>query len=52
MPAIALVAVRALDKDGGVAQTLGKHLSANIVKADTFADVATGLLHYWIPVHV
>lgn len=52
MPAITLVAVRALDKDGRIAQTLGKHLSANIIEADTFADVATGLLHYRIPVHV
>lgn len=32
MPAVTLVAVGALDKDGAVAETLGKHLSPNVVQ--------------------
>lgn len=34
VPAVTLVAVRALDKDGAVAETLGKHLSPDVVEPD------------------
>ena len=35
MPAIALVAVGTLDKDGTVTETLCKHLSPNVVQPHT-----------------
>lgn len=35
MPAVSLVAVRTLDKDGTVTKTLCKHLSANVVQPHT-----------------
>lgn len=32
MPAVTLVAIGALDKDGAVTETLGKHLSPNVIQ--------------------
>lgn len=31
MPTVALVTVGALDKNGAIAETLGKHLSSNVI---------------------
>lgn len=52
MPAIALIAVGALDEYGRVGQTLGKHLSTDVIQTDTFADVSSRLFHGCIAVHV
>lgn len=52
MPAVTLVAVGALDEDGRIAEALGKNLAANVIKSNALADVAPGLLHHGIPIHV
>lgn len=52
MPTIALVAVGALDEDGRVAEAFGENLAANIVKADTLADVTPRLLYHGIPINI
>lgn len=40
VPAIALVTVGALDKDGAVAETLSKHFSSNVVQPYSTADMS------------
>ena len=52
MPAVALVTIRRLDEDGRVAEALGKHLAANVVQSDAFADVPARLLDDRVAVHV
>lgn len=52
MPTVAWITVRTLHKDAGVAETFGKHLAADVVQADTFADVPSRLFHYLVSVHV
>ena len=52
MPSKSLVAIRRLNKDGGLGQALGEHLAADVVKPDPFADVFPGLLDHRVPVHV
>lgn len=37
VPAVALVTVGALDKDGAVAKTLSKHFSADVIQSHTTA---------------
>lgn len=52
MPAVPLIAIRTLHKDARVAETLGKHLAANIIQSHPLADVAPRLFHHLVPVHV
>lgn len=52
MPAVPLVAVGALHEDARVAETLGKHLAADVVQPDALADVAARLLDHLVAVHV
>lgn len=52
MPAITLVAIGALHKYRWVAQALREHFATNVIQSDSFADVATCLLHYLVPIHV
>lgn len=52
MPAISLIAIRALNKYTRIAQTFGKHLTANVIETDAFADVSPGLLDHFITIHI
>ena len=52
MPTIALVAIRALDEDGRIAEAFSEDLAANVVKSNTLADVSPGLFHHRIPIDV
>lgn len=52
MPTITLIAVWTLHEDTRVGQTLGEHLTADIVQSDTFADVSPGLLDHRVAIHI
>lgn len=50
--AVVVVAVSALNEDAGVTQALGIDLSTDIVKVNSFADVAPGVLDCGVAVDV
>lgn len=52
MPSIARVAVRTLNENTRVAETLGEDFAADIVKSNTFPDVSSRLLYNFIAIHV
>ena len=52
MPSVPLVAVGALYKNARIAETLREHLPADVVQADSLADVPAGLLDHLVAVHV
>lgn len=52
MPAIALIAIRTLNEDTRIWETLGKNFSADVVESDALADVPPGLLDDGVAVHV
>jgi len=52
MPAVSLVAIRALYKDGRVAQAFGEHLAANIVQPHALANVTARLLDDLVAIHI
>jgi len=52
MPAVTLIAVRALHKDARVGQTLCEHFAADIIQSDAFTDMSPSLLHYCITIHI
>ena len=52
VPAVALVAVGRLDKNGTVTKALSKHLATNVVQPHSSSDVPSRELHCCIPVHI
>ena len=52
MPSKSLVAIRRLHKDGRFGKTFCKHFSPDVVEANPLADVAPGLLHHRVAIHV
>lgn len=52
VPTVTLVTVWALHEDARIAQTLGKHLTTDVVQPYALSDMATRLLDYVVPVDV
>ena len=52
MPSKSLVAIRRLNEDGGLRETLGEDLAADVVQPHALPDVLPGLLDDRVPVHV
>ena len=52
MPTISLIAVRRLDKDGGLREAFREHFAADVVKPNTFPNVSTRLFYNSISIHV
>lgn len=52
MPTITLIAIRTLHENAGVTQTFGENFTANVVQADTFANVTARLLDHLITVYI
>lgn len=52
MEAMVVVAIPALHENAGVTQTLGVHLSSNIIQVNTFANMAAGILDCGVAVDI
>lgn len=52
MPTIALIAVRALNENARIAQTLGKHFAADVVQTDALANVTARLLDHLVAIDI
>lgn len=52
MPSISLIAIRTLHEDGRIGKTLSEDFTSDVIKTNSFADVATRLLNHGIAIHV
>ena len=52
MKMVGIVAVTTLDKDGSIAETLGKHFTSNVKQMNTFTNVTSNVLNGRIAIDV
>lgn len=52
MPAVALITVGTLNENARITETLGEHLTANIIQSNALANVSTRLFHHLVAIHI